>query len=239
LQEIKKKPLPRHVAIIMDGNGRWARERGLPRLAGHRAGAKAVRRTIETAAEIGLEYLTLYTFSVENWQRPQAEVKGLLELIEHQLKKEINELHSNNVRLRVVGRLEEMPLSLQKAFQEAMELTASNTGLNLNIALNYGARIEIIDAINQLIDRILEGKERTPIDVATFTKYLYTKDIPDPELLIRTSGELRVSNFLLWQIAYTEIWVTPVLWPEFNRREFLKAIYDFQNRERRFGRVSD
>jgi undecaprenyl diphosphate synthase len=223
----------------MDGNGRWARERGLPRLAGHRAGAKAVRRTIETAAEIGLEYLTLYTFSVENWQRPQAEVKGLLELIEHQLKKEINELHSNNVRLRVVGRLEEMPLSLQRAFQEAMKLTESNTGLNLNIALNYGARIEIIDAINQLIDRILEGKERTPIDIATFTKYLYTKDIPDPELLIRTSGELRVSNFLLWQIAYTEIWVTPVLWPEFSRKDFLQAIYDFQNRERRFGRVSD
>jgi undecaprenyl diphosphate synthase len=222
----------------MDGNGRWARERNLPRLAGHRAGAKAVKRTVEIAAEIGIEYLTLYTFSVENWQRPEVEVKGLLELIEHQLREEIDELHKNNVRLRVVGRLGEMPLSLQKAFQEAIKLTESNTGLNLNVALNYGGRTEIIDAINQLIKRVLEGKERTSIDTATFAKYLYTKDMPDPELLIRTSGELRVSNFLLWQIAYTEIWVTPVLWPEFSREDFLQAIYDFQNRERRFGRVS-
>lgn len=240
LDQIDKKSMPAHVAIIMDGNGRWARQRGLPRIAGHRAGAKAIRAVVRTAPEIGIKYLSLYTFSVENWKRPEGEVRGLMRLFEERLAEEIDELDRNGVKLIVLGRLNELPNSTQVAFRDAMERTAGNKKLVLNIALNYGGRTEILDAVKRLAEKAAK-KEIDPnkIDCDSISSLLYTGDQPDPELLIRTSGEQRISNFLLWQIAYAELWITPVLWPDFSRKDFLQAIYDFQQRKRRFGGLDE
>ncbi|MEW6188703.1 MAG: isoprenyl transferase [Actinomycetota bacterium] len=236
MKRIDPQRVPAHVAIIMDGNGRWATKRGLPRLAGHRAGANAIREVVRTAPEIGIKCLTLYTFSKENWQRPKEEIEGLIGLFEEMLRKEVNELHKNNVKLKVIGHLHEFPESTQRCFKEAMELTKNNEGLVLNVALNYGGRTEIMDAVRQIAQVVKSGNmDADSITEETLRDHLYTADIPDPELLIRTSGELRVSNFLLWQIAYTELWVTPILWPDFTRKDFLQAIYEFQRRKRRFG----
>lgn len=236
LRRVKRYLAPAHVAIIMDGNGRWADERGLPRLAGHRAGAKAIRQVIETAPELGIKYLTLYAFSVENWRRPQEEVMGLMKLFEEMIGREIDDLHRNGVKLNFIGQLEELPESTRKAFKKATELTESNDKLNLSVAINYGGRTEIIDAVRKIVKAAeKDGRVLDELNPDSFGKYLYTANVPEPELLIRTSGELRISNFLLWQIAYSELWVTPTFWPDFTRGEFIRAIYDFQQRKRRFG----
>ena len=236
IDRIDKSKVPVHVAIIMDGNGRWANKRGLPRIAGHRAGAQAIREVVRSAPEIGVKYLTLYTFSVENWKRPKQEVAGLMKLFEERLKQEIDELDTNGVRLNVIGRMGELPVSTRRAFGEAIERTAGNKKLFLNVALNYGGRTEILDAVRSLAEKAGGGEiDPAAIDLNMFSSFLYTAGQPDPELLIRTSSEYRISNFLLWQIAYTELWVTPILWPDFSRKDFLEAIYDFQQRKRRFG----
>jgi len=239
LEELKKGNIPKHVAIIMDGNGRWAKKRKKPRLAGHRAGAKAIRQVVEFAPEVGVEYLTLYTFSTENWRRPKEEVSGLMRLFEEQLSKEIDELDSKGVRIRVVGRLDEVPERTKKAFQEAINRTKNNKTLNLNIALNYSGRAEIIDASKAICKKVREGAETQDFDEEIFSEYMYTSNMPDPELLIRTSGEFRISNFLLWQIAYAEIWITDKYWPDFTKQDFLMAIADFQKRRRRFGGLEE
>jgi undecaprenyl diphosphate synthase len=230
--------LPRHVAIIMDGNGRWARGRDLPRVEGHRAGVEAVRDTVEAAARLGLEALTLYAFSVENWKRPRFEVWTLMNLLKEYLRRDLDTLVENGIRLEVLGRWQELDASVVRAVERALEATAAGTGARLNIALNYSGRCEIVDACRRIVADWAAGK-RADIDEETLGRYLYTSGQPDPDLLIRTSGEMRVSNFLLWQIAYTEIWVTPVLWPEFRRRHLFEAILDFQGRQRRFGAVPE
>jgi len=240
LKRIDRNRVPVHVAIIMDGNGRWAVQQGLPRLAGHRAGAEAVREVVSLCPEIGVKYLTLYTFSVENWRRPREEVESLISLIGERLEQEIDELNQKGVRIQVLGRLSEMPDFIQKSFRQAIELTKNNQLLTLNVALNYGGRAEIVDAVRGIGLAVKTGKLKPEaIDEEVIAQHLYTADIPDPELLIRTSGELRLSNFLLWQIAYTELWVTPVLWPDFKRRHFLEAIYAFQQRKRRYGGLEE
>lgn len=239
IDEIKKGAVPEHVAVIMDGNGRWAQQKMQPRIMGHRAGAKAIRRVVEVAPKVGVKYLTLYAFSTENWRRPKDEVSGLMQLFEEQLQKDIDELDEQGVRIRVIGRLSEVPESTREAFLRAIERTKGNTTLNLNIALNYSGRVEILDTVNRLCLAIKEGKETSEINEEIFSQYLYTSGIPDPELLIRTSGELRISNFLLWQIAYAEIWFTDKLWPDFYEEDFLKAIADFQMRKRRFGGLNE
>ncbi len=239
LQQIRFEELPRHIAIIMDGNGRWARQRKLPRVAGHRAGIEAVRDVVKTSARLGCEVLTLYAFSVENWKRPQPEVEMLMSLLREYLRKELNTLQENNISFNVIGRMEELSPSIREELESGMLATRGNTGLLFNIALSYGGRSEIVDACRRLVnDRLRAGQDQPPIDEATFASYLYTAGQPDPDLLIRTSGEMRISNFLLWQIAYAEIWVTETLWPDFRRRELLRAIVDYQKRERRYGRVS-
>lgn len=240
LSHLDRDKVPAHVAVIMDGNGRWAAQRALPRIAGHRAGAKAVREIVNTAPEIGVKYLTLYTFSLENWKRPSEEVNSLMALIGEKLNEELPELHQKGVRIRVIGRLKEMPEFLQRSFEEAVKLTADNKLLTLTVALNYGSRAEIADAVKKIAQKAWEKK----LDPGSITEemvsgFLYASDIPDPELLIRTSGELRLSNFLLWQSAYTELWVTKANWPDFKRRDFLQAIYDFQQRRRRYGGLED
>lgn len=239
-KHIDKERVPAHIAVIMDGNGRWAAAKGLPRLAGHAAGAEAVRETIKAASELNVRFLTLYTFSAENWKRPPEEVQSLMHLIDEKLRVELPELHQKGVRFRVIGNLKEMPDFLQKSFHEAMELTANNQGLNLVVALNYGARTEIKDAARQIAEEVRQGKLK-PEEVTeeTFANYLYTAGLPEPELLIRTGGELRLSNFLLWQVAYTELWITPTYWPDFSRRHFFQAVYDFQHRRRRYGGLED
>lgn len=237
LKRIDPKRVPRHVAIIMDGNGRWAAKRGLPRLAGHRAGARAIREVVELAPQIGVEYLTLYTFSMENWRRPKDEVSGLMSLFEEMLEREIDELDSQNVQIRVIGRLDELPLSTKVKFEESVVRTAKNAGLKLLIALNYSGRAEIIDAVKSLLEKCKAGEIGVEhLSEEQISSELYTAGVPDPDLVIRTSGELRISNFLLWQIAYAEFWVSDTLWPDFGRIDFLQAIYDFQQRRRRFGR---
>jgi undecaprenyl diphosphate synthase len=231
--------LPRHVAIIMDGNGRWAQLRHKNRVEGHREGIHAVRDTVETAARLGLEVLTLYAFSIENWKRPESEVATLMGLLKHYLRSELDTLLRNKIRFRVVGRGEELAPDVRSELARAEERTARNPGLQFNIALNYGGRAEIIDAVKQLLAELLrDGKDASAIDEKALARHLYTAGQPDPDLLIRTSGELRVSNFLLWQIAYSEIWVTDVLWPDFRRRHLLQAIVDFQKRERRYGGIA-
>jgi undecaprenyl diphosphate synthase len=238
LAQIDLERLPRHIAVIMDGNGRWARRRRLPRIAGHRAGIRAVRQAVEACARLGVPYLTLYAFSVENWKRPHTEVKLLMGLLREYLKKEIGELNRQNVRLGVIGRVTELPAPVQRDLGGALEETRRNSGLHLTLALNYGARAELIDAVRSMAEHQQRNGSMT-IDEATFSQHLYTRDLPDPDLLIRTSGEMRLSNFLLWQVAYSEIWVTDTLWPDFTQQEFLKAILDFQKRERRYGGLSD
>jgi undecaprenyl diphosphate synthase len=234
LAKIKKDQLPRHIAIIMDGNGRWAKKRQLPRIAGHRAGIRAVRQGVEGCARLGVPYLTLYAFSVENWKRPEAEVSMLMSLLREYLKKEIPEMNEQNIRLGVIGRIHELPKAVQDDLKMAVSATERNTGLRLTLALNYGGRAELVDAIRSLTHHPLDNGELA-IDEKMVSQHLYTRDLPDPDLLIRTSGEMRLSNFLLWQLAYAEIWVTETLWPDFTQEDLFQAVLDFQKRERRFG----
>lgn len=232
--------LPRHIAIIMDGNGRWARQRGLPRIAGHQAGVASVRDVVEACGQLGIEVLTLYAFSKENWRRPKREVMALMRLLVKTVKQEIEELVKNNVRLIAIGNLEDLPKRARESLKGGIELTKNNTGLTLNLALSYSGRREIIDAVKRILQESREGKiNPETLDEGFFSQYLYTAGLPDPDLLIRTSGELRVSNFLLWQLAYTEIYVTDVLWPDFRRKDLYQAIEAYQRRERRFGMVSE
>jgi undecaprenyl diphosphate synthase len=228
--------LPAHVAVIMDGNGRWARRRGLTRVAGHRAGIEAVRDVVETAARLGLKVLTLYAFSRENWKRPESEVATLMELLKEYLRRELKTLEDHNIRFTVIGRMDELPRSVVDELQVGIARTAGCTGLRFVIALNYGGRAEIVDAVNRWLTT--RGPAPPSLCEQDIADHLYTADLPDPDLLIRTSGELRVSNFLLWQIAYAEIWVTQTLWPDFRRRHLLEALLDYQKRERRYGGVS-
>ncbi|HSO74556.1 MAG TPA: isoprenyl transferase [Blastocatellia bacterium] len=230
--------LPSHVAIIMDGNGRWAASRNLPRIAGHRAGAEAVRRSVETAARLGLECLTLYAFSTENWKRPRLEIRALMDLLTEFIKRELKSLKENNIRFRMIGRSEGLHISVLEQIRRAELATYNCTGLQLNIALNYGGRSEILDACRKLASEAATGRLLPgDIDEGTISRALYTHALPDPDLLIRTSGEMRVSNFLLWQIAYAEIHVTDTLWPDFSEKEFFEALIDYQKRDRRFGGV--
>ncbi len=231
-------PLPRHVAIIMDGNGRWATRRGLPRVAGHREGVSSARAVVRAAGELGVEYLTLYAFSTENWSRPEDEVSTLMRLLESALHRELPELMERNVRLRVIGRPGAVPAAVRCGIDRAVEATRENTGLNLLMAFNYGGRDELIDAVRSLAARVARGElDAEAITEADVSAALYTAGMPDPDLLIRTSGEMRVSNFLLWQIAYTELWITPTLWPDFGAADLYRAIAEFQQRDRRFGGV--
>ena len=234
------KNVPRHIAIIMDGNGRWAKERGLPRIAGHREGINSVREITRICGEIGVKYLTLFTFSTENWNRPKREVKALMTLLLSTIKKEIKELHKNNVKFSTIGDISILPKSTEKGIKEGIKLTFNNSGLNLILALNYGSRQEILSAVNNIISDINKKDiEIDSIDENIFSSYLYTNNCPDPDLLIRTSGELRISNFLLWQSAYTEMYLTDTYWPSFRENELFQSILDFQNRERRFGKTSE
>ena len=227
--------LPKHVAVIMDGNGRWAAERHLPRVEGHRAGIESVRETVETSARLGLSVLTLYAFSVENWKRPVPEVTALMGLLRHYLRAELNTLLRNNIQFKVIGQMDRLGREVREELDAAMARTAPNTGMVFNIALSYGGRAEIVDAARQAIARGLTPEQ---LDEDTFASFLYTAGQPDPDLLIRTSGEMRVSNFLLWQIAYAEIWVTDTFWPDFRARHLLEAVADYQKRDRRYGAVS-
>jgi len=233
------KNLPRHVAIIMDGNGRWARERGLPRIEGHRRGAESVREIVRVSGELGVEYLTLYAFSIENWNRPKPEVSALMRLLEFYLKEEIAELNKSNVRLAAIGRVHELPASAQKQLEKSIAALKKNTGLTLVLALSYGGRAEIVDAVRSICREVKDGRlNAANVDEKVISQHLYTRSIPDPDLLIRTSGEMRVSNFLLWQISYAEIYVTETLWPDFRKAAYLKALEDYSGRDRRFGLVS-
>ncbi len=240
-QAIDPQRLPVHIAIIMDGNGRWASRRSLPRVAGHSAGVGPVRSTVETCARMGVKVLTLYAFSVENWKRPRAEVETLWRLLRFYLKKELPELQKNNIRLQAIGRLEALPVQVRAELDSVVEATSHNRGLLVNLAINYGGRAEILDAVNGIIENARrEGRlDSLYVDEETFAAGLYTANCPDPDLLIRTSGEMRISNFLLWQIAYSELYVTDTLWPDFSRTELLKAILDYQKRERRYGGLSN
>ncbi|MGH9786627.1 MAG: isoprenyl transferase [Terriglobia bacterium] len=236
LSQVDFARLPRHIAIIMDGNGRWARRRRLPRIAGHRAGAQAVRDAVESCSRLGVRALTLYAFSTENWKRPRSEINTLMDLLREYLRRELAEIHRNNIRLQILGRYEQLPVEVQQDLEDALRQTAPNTGMVLNVALNYSARAELVDAFNSILRELRENPNREPaVTEQTISSHLYTRGLPDPDLLIRTSGEMRVSNFLLWQIAYAEIWVTDTCWPDFTRRHLLQAILDFQKRERRYG----
>jgi undecaprenyl diphosphate synthase len=273
LEKLDLSRLPRHIAIIMDGNGRWAQKRHLPRVAGHRAGTQSARTAIETCARLHVEALTLYAFSVENWRRPKTEIEFLMQLLREYLRKEMPLLQKNNIRMRFLGRADELPEAVQKDTREATEATGKNSGMVLSIALNYGGRAEIVDAVNAILATrnghpVAQGESPSPaafpssnartldrpaidsIDLSSsrpspkpiteedLSRHLYTADLPDPDLLIRTSGEMRVSNFLLWQIAYAEIFVTETLWPDFNRARLLASLLDYQKRERRYGAVA-
>ncbi|MFN7965177.1 MAG: isoprenyl transferase [Acidobacteriota bacterium] len=238
LTQIDFATLPRHVAIIMDGNGRWARQRGLPRVAGHRAGIASVREMVETCGRLGLEALTLYAFSRENWSRPAPEVRTLMRLLCEYLSSELESVHARNVRFQVIGRSTDLPVDVQEALARAERRTADNTGMRFLVALSYSGRSEIADAARALARLVQQGLlDPESIDETAVESHLSTSGVPDPDLLIRTSGEMRVSNFLLWQIAYAELWVSPVLWPDFRKRHLYEAILDFQRRERRFGGV--
>ena len=226
---------PTHVAIVMDGNGRWATSRGLPRLAGHRAGTENLRRIIRACVEFKVQYLTIYAFSTENWGRPQDEIEGLLHIVEDMIARELNELHHEGVQLRHIGHLDRLPPTLRQKVLDAVELTKNNTRLNLNIAFNYGGRDEIVCAIQSMI---ADGKPASAITPELVDHYLFTAGIPDPDLIIRTSGEMRVSNFLIWQGAYSEWYFTPTYWPDFDREELRKALVEYGRRDRRYGRVS-
>jgi undecaprenyl diphosphate synthase len=228
--------LPNHVAVIMDGNGRWAKQRHLPRVEGHRNGAESVRAVVKAAGEVGIKYLTLYAFSVENWNRPKDEVDTLMRYLARYLKNEIGELNRNNVRLEIIGQLYRLPEFVQEQIRKAQATLARNNGLTLILALSYGSRTEIVEAARSIATKVKEGKlDPAEIDEQTFAQHLYTRHWPDPDLLIRTSGELRVSNFLLWQISYAEFVVTPALWPDFRRPQFFEALEEYARRHRRFG----
>ncbi|MBT8218361.1 MAG: isoprenyl transferase [Bacteroidia bacterium] len=233
---INIQKLPKHIAVIMDGNGRWAKKHGKPRVFGHRNGVKAVRATTEAAAELGIEYLTLYAFSTENWKRPPREVNALMRLLVETLGKELNRLNENNIKLKAIGDLTKLPDSTNRALTKGIENTSNNTGMTLILALNYSGRWDIMQATKSILSKEIPADEITE-DV--ISKHLSTADIPDPELLIRTSGENRISNFLMWQLAYSELYFTNVMWPEFNKETFYEAILDYQSRERRFGMVSE
>ena len=236
---IDKDNLPNHIAIIMDGNGRWAKTQELPRISGHREGVRTVRKITEICGELGIQTLTLYTFSSENWKRPVTEIGALMNLLINSLRREINNLNNNNVRFTVIGDIKKFNPQIQNELLDAIHKTKNNSGLNLNLALNYGSRQEILHATKKLVEKAILGEiEINDIDEDLFSQMLNTKDLIDPDLLIRTGGEFRVSNFLLWQIAYTEIHITDRYWPEFNKQDLMKAINDYQNRERRFGSVS-
>ena len=234
MEEGLPEVVPTHVAIIMDGNGRWASERGLPRLAGHRAGVENLRRVLRAAADFGIGYLTIYAFSTENWDRPTGEVRGLMNILEEVIDRELKELHANGVQLRHIGRLEGLKPELQQKVRQAIDLTKLNTGLVLNVAWNYGGRDEIIQAIQRIIE---QGLDPATIDEAVVNRNLFTADSPDPDLVIRTSGEMRVSNFLIWQSAYSEWWFTPTYWPDFGPEELRQALWAYAQRDRRFGTV--
>jgi undecaprenyl diphosphate synthase len=245
LDQLDPQRLPKHIAIIMDGNGRWAGKRHFPRVAGHRAGVDSARTVIETCTRLGLPALTLYAFSLENWRRPKAEIDFLMRLLRQYLKTELPVIHRNNIRLRVIGRMDQLPEGVRADVEKGMALTASNTGMCLTVALNYGGRAELVDAFNAILDSIRRkgsngnGLPAFRVDEQTIADHLYTAGLPDPDLLIRTSGEMRVSNFLLWQIAYAEIYVTETLWPDFSRAELYAALVDYQKRERRYGGLAD
>ena len=233
--------LPAHIAIIMDGNGRWAQQRNLPRLMGHKAGINSVRTVVEACAQLGVETLTLYAFSVENWKRPHHEIEGLWRLLRYYLRRELPNLMRNDIQLKVIGRLSSLPPSVLEELQAAMSATGRNQGMRLNLAINYGGRTELVDAVNAILEdaRRTNRLDRLEVTEQDISRHLYTADIKDPDLLIRTSGEMRVSNFLLWQIAYSELYVTETLWPDFNRLELLQAILEYQHRDRRFGSIAN
>jgi len=237
LERMDRARLPRHVAVIMDGNGRWARQRRLPRVAGHRAGIESVREIVEISARLGLEVLTLYAFSVENWKRPKSEVRTLMRLLKEYIRIELNRLAGGNIRFTAIGRIDELAPSVRRELQHAMEMTERNSGMKLNVALNYSGRAELVDTFNKLLHEYKQNGRRQPLDEEQISQSLYTAGIPDPDLLIRTSGEMRISNFLLWQIAYSEIYITPTLWPDFRRKHLLEAILEYQRRDRRYGGI--
>jgi undecaprenyl diphosphate synthase len=238
LEKLDLNQLPRHLAVIMDGNGRWAQRRHLPRIAGHKAGTEAARTTIETCARLKIDALTLYAFSVENWRRPKTEIDFLMQLLREYLRQEMPLIQKNNIRMRFLGRADELPEAVQRDTREAEQETAKNTGTVLCVALNYGGRAEIVDAVNQILEeKRSAGAPR--VSEEEFAQKMYTAGLPDPDLLIRTSGEMRVSNFLLWQIAYAEIYVTETLWPDFSRARLLEAFVDYQKRERRYGGIGE
>ena len=233
-----KASLPRHVAVIMDGNGRWAKQRGLPRIEGHRQGAESARTIIRTAGELGVKYLTLYAFSAENWNRPKDEVDALMKYLIHYLKTETPELNKNNVRLEVIGQIYRLPENVQEHLKKSLATLSKNSGLTLVMALSYGSRIEILDAVRRIAEKARDGKlEPADITEEVISQHLWTRNIPDPDLLIRTSGEMRVSNFLLWQISYAELVITPTLWPDFRKPQFFAALEEYARRHRRFGGI--
>ena len=240
LKNIDQSNIPKHIAVIMDGNGRWAQKKGAMRIFGHKNAIKSVRETTESCAELGVKYLTLYAFSTENWSRPKSEVDALMELLVETIRKEVPTLMKNNVRLQTIGNTETLPGSCQKNLKKAIAQTKENTGLTLILALSYSGRWEIVQAVKNIAQQVKEGKlEIDEIDIETFDSSLSTAKIPDPELMIRTSGEMRISNFLLWQLAYTELYVTETLWPDFRKENLYEAILSYQERERRFGKTSE
>lgn len=240
MEEIHKEKLPQHIAIIMDGNGRWAKKKFLNRINGHIKGIDAVREVVRTCRELGIKILTLYAFSIENWKRPADEVNALMGLLKDYLQKECEEMVQNNIRLNAIGRIDDLPYDVRKVLQETIKKTEHCDQMILNLALSYGGRSEILHAVQGILSDFQKGSLKSEeITPALFSKYLWTRGISDPDLLIRTSGEFRISNFLLWQIAYTELYVTDTLWPDFDRKELFKAIADYQSRERRFGLISE
>lgn len=235
-EQLIKEKLPRHIAIIMDGNGRWAKKRSLGRIKGHQKGMESVREVVKNCRELGIQVLTLYAFSVENWNRPKTEINALMRLLKHYVRSEIKELHRNNIRINCIGNLQNLPEDVQKVVAEAIDKTRDNSGMVLNIALSYGGRDEILHAVAKLVQHAINnGLDLAALTEDTFSRELYTAGLPDPDLLIRTSGEMRISNFLLWQMAYTELYVTDVLWPDFKKEDLFKALLDYQKRQRRFG----
>jgi undecaprenyl diphosphate synthase len=237
LKKIDRTRLPRHIAVIMDGNGRWAKARSLPRVAGHRAGIDSVREVVETSARLGIHVLTLYAFSAENWKRPRSEVRTLMRLLQQYVRRELLTLHRNNIRFQTIGRTWELDQAVQQSLAKAVETTRANTGMLLNVALNYSGRAELVDACARLFGELKRNGHTEGLTEEDISGHLYTSGLPDPDLLIRTSGEMRISNFLLWQIAYAEIYITPTLWPDFRRTHLLTAILDYQGRHRRYGGI--
>ena len=237
LKLIDRNRMPKHVAVIMDGNGRWAGMRKLPRVAGHRAGIESVRDIVESSAQLGFQVLTLYAFSTENWKRPRREVHTLMNLLREHIRLELDNFHKNNVRFQAIGRIQELEESVRSELHRAMQTTGNNSGMLLNVALNYSGRAELVDTFNRLLRECKVNGHKRPIDEELISRHLYTSGLPDPDLLIRTSGEIRISNFLLWQIAYSEIYITQTLWPDFRRKHLLEAILEYQRRNRRYGGI--